>query len=62
MLHFPDLDSLTGPLPIGRNDLFTVSGESDLKEMQASDYDGNMLYVIVDWNDRAFEFPPNTTN
>jgi hypothetical protein len=57
VILFPGVDSLTGPLPVGKNDLFSISGDLDLKEMQASDYDGNMLYVIVDWKGKKLEFP-----
>ncbi len=57
VLLFPGVDSLTGPLPVGQNDLFSISGDLELKEMQASDYDGNMLYVIVDWKGKRMEFP-----
>lgn len=57
VLLFPGVDSLTGPLPAGQNDLFRIKGDLELKEMQASDYDGNMLYVIVDWKGKKLEFP-----
>lgn len=47
VLVYPGFENLGNSIPAGNSDVFSISGEAELIKMQASDYDGNLLNLIV---------------
>lgn len=57
-----DNSRLTDKLTVGWNDLFTLTGNARLIDVQASDYDGNLLKVILRQRDSILYFPKQDEN